>query len=68
MNETEKWYQSRGVWGAAGTILMLIGGMFGYQLSGEELEAFIVFGTGMGGIFTTAVALYGRIKASKRIE
>jgi len=68
MNETEKWYQSRGVWGAAGTIVVMLGGLLGYNLTEEDKEAFIVTATAIAGAVTGALALVGRLKASKRIE
>ena len=68
MNETEKWYQSRGVWGAVGTIVVLLGGLFGYKISPEEMEAFVVTAMTIVGTTTAAVAWFGRIKATKRIE
>ena len=68
MNETEKWYESRTVWGAIGTIIVLLGGQLGYKISSEELQAFIVTVMSLVGSVTAAIAWYGRIKATKKIK
>ena len=68
MNETEKWYQSRTIWSAIGTIVVLLGGLLGYNITDEDKEAFVVAAMGLVGSVTAAISWYGRVKATKRIE
>ena len=67
MNTTKKWYMSKGVWGAVITLIAVIAQLFGYQIDPElqqqAVSQITTIIAGVGGL----VALYGRIKAEKKI-
>lgn len=67
MEENKKWWESKGVWGG---VLAVVGGLLGvggYVLGPEDIEtlsaAFASIGSAVGGI----LAVYGRVKASKKV-
>lgn len=68
LEENEKWYESRGVWGGIVGLVAMAGGYFGYQVSPDDQEALVVLIMGLAGSVGSATAIYGRIKASKKIE
>lgn len=64
MNDEKSWYLSKSVIGSVVAILALIAGAFGYDVdvAGQEQITLSIIGiTGAG------VAIYGRIKAVKKL-
>lgn len=68
MNQTEKWYESRGVWGALVAGAAGVAGLFGYAVSAEEQENIAALVIGLVTTISGVLAFIGRLKASKRIE
>lgn len=68
MDENKKWYESRTVWGSAVVLLATAAGAFGFvvdeAIQGQLVDHIMAAITAAGGI----VAIWGRIKASKKIE
>lgn len=68
MEDTKKWYESRGVIGGIIVLAATIGGFFGYTIDQEtqgQLVDMIMAGiTAVGGI----VAIWGRVRANKTIK
>lgn len=66
MTETKKWYESSGIWGAVATVVVGALSALGYATEGlaENVEAVI---TSAAAAVTGAIALRGRLKATKKI-
>jgi uncharacterized membrane protein len=71
MEETKSWWQSKTIWGAVITIIALIASLFGYQIDPQTqqiiLDRTMAIVTAVGTIVGSVMAIYGRIKATKRI-
>jgi hypothetical protein len=67
VEENKKWWESRAVWGGLIALGSAVAGAFGIYVDGatqEEIANYIVVGAGaVGGL----VAIYGRLKAEKKI-
>ena len=67
MDEVKGLLQSRTFWGAAVAVLGGIGGMLGFTFGPDEQQAFVELATtivtAVGGVY----AMYGRVKATKKI-
>lgn len=65
---TKKWYESKTIIGVLVVVLSQICGLWGYnvdeQAQKDLVEVFSVLGTGVGSL----IALYGRVKADKKIK
>ena len=68
MDQTEKWYQSRGVWGGLIAVVAGIAALFGLTISAEVQVEVVDLLIALGPVIGGALALYGRLKATKRIE
>lgn len=58
---------SKTFWGAAIAGLSAIAGLFGYTVVPEDQTALVDNVAGLGGVFGALLAIYGRVKASKKI-
>jgi len=67
LNDTKSIFASRGVWGGLIAILAAGAGLLGYTITSDQqvqiVETAALIAGGVGGL----VALWGRIKATKRI-
>ena len=67
MQDTKAWWQSKAVWGALITLVAVIAQLFGVQIDPELQQQAVnqvtAIAAGIGGL----LALYGRIKADKKI-
>lgn len=67
MEDTKRWYQSRAVWGSVVAIIaplsMLIGREIDPAMQSSLIELLVLAGSTVAG----AVALWGRLKATKSI-
>jgi len=68
MTESEKWYKSKTIWGAIITVVAFVLGMLGYDISAEDQSFIINNIIALVGIFGGSLAVYGRIKATKKIS
>lgn len=64
MNDEKSWYTSKSVIGSAVAIAALIAGAFGYEVDAEGQEQITLTIIGVAG---GLVAIYGRIKAVKKL-
>lgn len=63
-DENKQWYMSKAIWGSIVAILASVIAMFGYSVPQEEMTEIIVQIVTVVG---AAIALYGRIVATKSI-
>ncbi len=67
MGESKAWYASKGVVGGVVAVLSVVLGALGYNVSPEDQEAVVAavsaIGAGVGGL----VAIYGRLRANRKI-
>ena len=67
MEDNKAWWQSKAVWGGLVAVGSAVAGAFGISVDGatqEEIVSYIVVGAGaVGGL----VAIYGRMRAEKKI-
>lgn len=68
MNDSKKWYQSKSVWGGIVALLAVLLGAFGYSIGDGDQSALIDSLSVIGGAVGSLVAIYGRVKASKRVS
>lgn len=66
MADTKGFFESTGVWGG---LLSLVGGVSfaGYSLTAEDAASIVPLAQGIVGAVGGLVAIYGRVKATKRI-
>lgn len=67
MNETKKWYESKGIWGAIVAIVATLATAYGYNIKGQEtniVELIMQIVAALGGL----IAVYGRAKAKSEIK
>jgi len=67
MNDAKSLLLSRTFWGALTAVLAGILGLFGYVLSPEDANALIDLIAGLAAAAGGLLAIFGRVKASKRI-
>lgn len=71
MTGTEKWYQSRTLWGAGIALAAFALTWFGVTISPEEqataIELVVAVATPVGALVAFILTLVGRIKATKTI-
>ena len=74
MNETKPWYRSRGVWGSVISLIAVGAGLLGFNAGSAEQETAlnlidraIVLGDEIIALAGAALALWGRISATKQI-
>ena len=69
MEDQKKWYESRGVIGAAVAVAASLASAFGLaDISGESQEALVQGIIGFAGAVAGLVAVWGRVRASSKIE
>lgn len=69
MEDQKKWYESRGVIGAAVAVVASLASAFGLaDISGENQEAIVQGVLGFTGAVAGLVAVWGRVRASSKIE
>lgn len=65
---TKKWYESKTIWGGIIALLGAAAGAFGYAVDADTQASIVdlvtVAGTALGGL----LAIFGRVKASKKVE
>lgn len=66
--ESKKWYQSKTVIGSVVTLIAMVLGIFGFGIGAEDQVALVNIIVGAGGFLGTILAIYGRVKASKKIK
>lgn len=66
--DEKKWYESKGVWGGIIALLAAIAGAFGYTVTGDDQQALSEIALSLGGAVGGLLAIYGRVKASKRVK
>ena len=65
--ETKKPWESTGVWGGATAILAAVVGLGGYSLSADDAALLPVLLTSFFAAGGGILAIFGRVRASKRI-
>jgi hypothetical protein len=73
-NETKAWWQSAGIWGSLVVVLSAGAGLVGYTIAPEDQAHLVTAATKTAELATQAtalvgglVALFGRVRATKRI-
>lgn len=65
--ETKKWWESKTVWGGIVAVLAGGAGLFGVSLAAEDkvyvIDALTAIASAVGGL----LAVYGRVKADKKV-
>ena len=72
MEDTKGWYASRGVWGSVVTVASIAFALiYGTQIDADTqktlADQIVALVTAIGTLGGSIVALYGRLKATKRI-
>lgn len=65
--DSKRWWESKGVWGGLIAIAAAIGGLFGYDVTADDQTAIIEAVAGIAGIAGALIAIWGRVRARKRI-
>lgn len=68
MNDVKGFFESKTIWGGLIGFLAGLAGLLGYSIAPEDAEALTGIITGGAGTFGALLAIWGRIKASKKIE
>ena len=66
--ESKKWYQSKSVMGSVVTLIAMVLGIFGFGMGAEDQATLVNIVVGAGGFVGSILAIYGRVKASKKIK
>lgn len=67
MDGSKPWYASTGIWGSVATMIVGLAGLFHFHPDAQwngDLASWLV---SLGPILTGAIALYGRLRATKQI-
>jgi hypothetical protein len=68
VDETKLIWKSRGFWGGVVAVLAGMAGMIGYEISPDTQDGLLNYGEGIVACVGGLIAIWGRIKASKRIK
>jgi predicted nucleic acid-binding protein len=68
MNETKTWGQSQTIIASIVTILALIAGLFNINIDLQTQGDIVQLGTVIIGVFSSIIAIYGRIRANTLIK
>jgi len=68
MEDTKGWWQSKTILASLVTVIVLIAGAFNYSIDAQTQEGIVELATVIVGVVSSAVAIYGRIVASKTIK
>lgn len=66
-DDSKKWYQSAGVWGGVCTVAFALAGAVGWQVAPADQAQAISYVTGIATGIAGLVALWGRVRATRRI-
>ena len=66
-NDTKPLYRSKGIWGGAAALLAGAAGLAGYTVGPAEQADIVRLGLDLVTTFGGLVAIFGRIRARKRI-
>ena len=67
MNDFKGFFESKAIWGGLITFWAGVAALLGYAVSDDDQMRLIELITGAVGVFGAVLAIYGRIKASKKI-
>jgi hypothetical protein len=68
VTQSKQWYLSVGVWGAVSTIICTVfGAVSGITIDDDQIRSLAVWMSDSVAIISTIVALYGRVRATKKI-
>jgi hypothetical protein len=67
MDEVKSIFLSRTFWGALASVAAGLLALFGYELGAADREGLVEAVSGLGATLGGLVAIWGRVKASKRI-
>lgn len=67
MNDFKNILASKTVWGGLIAVAAGLAGIFGYTIGAEDQVAIVEAVTAIGSAIGGAIAIYGRIKATKKI-
>ena len=68
METTKKWYESRGVWGGlVALVAAIVAPLAGISLDAAVQGEIVDIAVGAAGLVGSALAVYGRVKASSTI-
>ena len=67
MEDTKKWWQSKGVIGSLVSVAALAARLFGFDIDPAAEQALIAHALEIGAAIGSMMGLYGRIVADKRI-
>jgi hypothetical protein len=67
MTDVKGFFESRTVWGGLIAFLSGVAAVIGYSVTPEDQNTLVSVITGGTGTFGAVLAIYGRIKASKKI-
>lgn len=68
MNDEKKWWQSKTVWGGLAAGGAAVAALFGLEVSTEDQVSLVAIGVQGAGLIGAALAIFGRIVASKKIH
>ena len=68
MEDTKQWYLSKTILASLVTVIALIAGGFNLTIDVQTQEGIVELATVIVGVVSSAVAIWGRIKASKTIK
>lgn len=67
MEDVKSWLASRAVWGGIIAVLSALAGLFGYTVAETDQVALVEAIAGIGAAVGGVIAIWGRIKATKKI-
>lgn len=67
MNDVKGFFESKAIWGGVIAFAAGVAGLLGYSVSDADAEQIVAYITGGASVAGGIYAIYGRIKASKRI-
>lgn len=67
MEDSKAWYASRGVWGSLVAVGAGIAGIWGYSITEADQATVVAAVSAIAGSVGGLVALWGRLKASKKV-
>ena len=67
MFEEKSWWASKTVWGGLLALVAGVAGVFGYQLLPADQSALVEIGAAIASSVGGAIAIWGRVRASKGI-
>lgn len=68
MEDQKLWFQSRAIIGSIVTILALVAGAFNYVIDAQTQVEIVDLVMVLVGVAGSVLAIFGRVKASKKIQ